>query len=114
MAVLVYTESENGTFKKMAFEVASYAKALADQTGTTVTALAVNANNAGELGKYGVDKVLSVTDEKLDNFNASAYAGILGTGRSKGRCRDCCAKFQRQCQIPGFHAGGKASGRLCF
>ena len=77
MSVLVYTESENGKFKKIAFEVASYAKALAEQAGTTVTAVAVNADNTGELGRYGVDKVLSVTDERLHYFNAKAYAGIL-------------------------------------
>ena len=41
MSVLVYTESEQGTFKKTAFEVASYAKAVADQMGTTVTAIAL-------------------------------------------------------------------------
>ena len=35
MSVLVYTESEQGKFKKTAFEVASYAKAVADQMGTT-------------------------------------------------------------------------------
>ncbi len=36
MSVLVYTESEQGAFKKAAFEVASYAKAVANQLGTTV------------------------------------------------------------------------------
>ena len=65
MSVLVYTESENGTFKKTAFEVASYAKAVADQLGTTVTAVAVNANDVSELGKYGVDKVLKVSDATI-------------------------------------------------
>ena len=39
MSVLVYTESENGKFKKAALEVVSYAKAVADQMGTTVTAV---------------------------------------------------------------------------
>ena len=60
MSVLVYTESENGKFKKTALEVASYAKAVADQLGTTVTAVSINANDTSELGNYGVDKVLKV------------------------------------------------------
>ena len=77
MSVLVYTESENGTFKKTAFEVASYAKAVADQLGTTVTAVAVNANDVSELGKYGVDKVLKVSDATLNNFNAKSYASAI-------------------------------------
>ena len=51
MSVLVYTESENGKFKKIALEVASYGKAVADQMGTTVTAITINVDDASELGK---------------------------------------------------------------
>ena len=77
MSVLVYTESENGKFKKVAFEVASYAKAVANQLGTTVTAVAINANDTSELGKYGVDKVLNVSNEDLKTFNAKSYAAVI-------------------------------------
>ena len=77
MSVLVYTESENGKFKKAAFEVASYAKAVANQLGTTVTAVAINANDTSELGKYGVDKVLNVSNEDLKTFNAKSYAAVI-------------------------------------
>ncbi|WP_299338376.1 electron transfer flavoprotein subunit alpha/FixB family protein [uncultured Psychroserpens sp.] len=77
MSVLVYTESEQGKFKKTAFEVASYAKAVADQMGTTVTAVAINAGDTSELGTYGVDKVLSITNSDLDKFNANAYASAI-------------------------------------
>ena len=59
MSVLVYTESEKGKFKKVAFEVVSYAKAIADKMGSTVTAVAVNADQPDSLGKYGASKVLS-------------------------------------------------------
>jgi len=77
MSVLVYTESEQGKFKKVAFEVASYAKAVANQLGTTVTAIAINASDSSQLAAYGVDKVLNVTNEQLDNFNAKIYANII-------------------------------------
>ena len=77
MSILVYTESENGTFKKTAFEVASYAKAVADQMSTSVTAVAVNVNDTSELGKYGVDKVLNVSNDGLAKFNAKSYASVL-------------------------------------
>lgn len=77
MSILVYTESENGKFKKAALEVVSYAKAVADQMGTSVTAVAINADNAEELGNYGASKVLLVKDESLKAFNAKKYAGIL-------------------------------------
>ena len=51
MSVLVYTKSDQGKFKKTALEVASYAKAVADQLGTTVTAITINAGDTSELGK---------------------------------------------------------------
>ncbi|MFC4722434.1 electron transfer flavoprotein subunit alpha/FixB family protein [Geojedonia litorea] len=77
MSVLVYTESDNGTFKKVALEVASYGKAVADQLGTTVTAVTINAQDTSVLGNHGVDKVLSVTNSKLETFNANAYAEVI-------------------------------------
>ncbi len=77
MSVLVYTESEQGKFKKTAFEVASYAKAVAQQLGTNVTAITINAADASELGNYGVDKVLQVNNAELEKFNANAYASVI-------------------------------------
>ncbi|MCH8535651.1 MAG: electron transfer flavoprotein subunit alpha/FixB family protein [Flavobacteriaceae bacterium] len=77
MSILVYTETENGKFKKASFEVASYAKAIADQTGDQVTAISVNAENPNELGKYGVAKVLNVKNDQLNKFNAEAYAHVI-------------------------------------
>ena len=81
MSVLVYTESEQGKFKKSAYEVASYAKAVANQLGTTVTAVTINAASTSELGNYGVDKVLQVN---LDgNFDAQVYANTLKQAAQK-------------------------------
>lgn len=77
MSVLVYTESDQGKFKKVALEVASYAKAIADQLGATTTAVTINADDTSELGNYGVDKVLKVSDSKLDSFNAKSYADVI-------------------------------------
>ncbi|MEO8933198.1 MAG: electron transfer flavoprotein subunit alpha/FixB family protein [Xanthomarina sp.] len=77
MSVLVYTESDKGTFKKTALEVASYAKAVADQMGTTVTAITFNANDTSILGEYGVDKVLKINNSQLEAFNANAYASAI-------------------------------------
>ena len=83
MSVLVYTESEKGNFKKIALEVASYAKAVANQMGTTVTAITINANDTSELGKYGVDKVLKVNNPSLDTFNAKTYANVIKQAAEK-------------------------------
>ena len=77
MSILIYTESAEGKFKKVAFELASYAKKVAETLGTTVTAISFNTNDVSELSKYGVDKVLKVNNEKLTNFNAKAYADAI-------------------------------------
>ena len=83
MSVLVYTESDQGTFKKVALEVASYAKAVANQMGTTVTAVTINAGDTAILGSHGVDKVLKVSDSQLDTFNANAYASVIAQAAKK-------------------------------
>ncbi len=83
MSILIYAESADGKFKKVAFELASYAKKVAESLGTTVTAVTVNAGNVSELSKYGVDKVLKVTNDKLANFNAKAYADVVKQAAQK-------------------------------
>jgi electron transfer flavoprotein alpha subunit len=83
MAILVYTESENGKLKKAAFEVASYAKGLADMMDTSVTAVTINADNVEELKRYGVEKVLKVSNEQLSKFNADAYAEVVAQASKK-------------------------------
>ncbi|GAA4031315.1 MAG: electron transfer flavoprotein subunit alpha [Flavobacterium sp.] len=83
MSLLIYAESADGKFKKVAFELASYAKKVAESLGTTVTAVTVNAGNVSDLSKYGVDKVLKVTNDKLGNFNAKAYADVVKQAAQK-------------------------------
>jgi electron transfer flavoprotein alpha subunit len=83
MSLLIYAESAEGKFKKVAFELASYAKKIADSLGTTVTAVTVNAGNSSELANYGVSKVLKVTNDKLNNFNAKAYADVIKQAAQK-------------------------------
>ena len=83
MSLLIYAESTDGKFKKVAFELASYAKKVADSLGTTVTAVTINATNVSELGSYGVTKVLKVANDKLDNFNAKAYADVIKQAAQK-------------------------------
>lgn len=83
MSVLIYTESEQGKFKKVAFEVASYAKAIAKQLDTSVTAVAINVEDTSALAAYGVDKVLSVSEPELDVFNAKVYANVIKQASDK-------------------------------
>jgi electron transfer flavoprotein alpha subunit len=83
MSLLIYAESADGKIKKVAFELASYAKKVAESLGTTVTAVTVNATDVSELSKYGVDKVLKVTNDKLVNFSAKAFADVIKQAAQK-------------------------------
>lgn len=75
MAIFVYAENINGIYKKAAFEAVSYAKAIADQAGDTVTAISINPTDSSDLlYKYGATNVINVKDEGLKNFSAKAYA----------------------------------------
>jgi len=83
MSILIYAESAEGKFKKVAFELASYAKKVAESMGTTVTALTVNTSDVSELSKFGVDKVIKVSNDKLTAFNAKAYADVIKQAAEK-------------------------------
>lgn len=83
MSILIYAEYAEGKFKKVAFELASYAKKVAESLGTTVTAITVNAGEVSDLSKYGVDKVLKINNEKLAGFSAKAYADVIKQAAQK-------------------------------
>jgi electron transfer flavoprotein alpha subunit len=86
MSVLVYIEHADGNFKKSAFEVVSYAKAIADQSGTNLTAISignVEEQQLKELAKYGASKVLTVSTEQLKNFVNQAYAAVITDAATK-------------------------------
>ena len=83
MSILIYAESAEGKFKKVAFELASYAKKVAETLGTTVTAVTINAGDVTELSKYGVDKVLKVNNDKLSKFTAKAFADVIKQAAQK-------------------------------
>lgn len=77
MSVLVYTESDKGTYKKNAAEVASYASALAASMNTKVVALSFHNQDSKAIEAYGVTEVLTISDASLAEFNAKAYADAI-------------------------------------
>ncbi|MGZ3754147.1 MAG: electron transfer flavoprotein subunit alpha/FixB family protein [Mucilaginibacter sp.] len=86
MSVLIYAENTGGKFKKSIFEAVSYARAIADQTNTTLTAISVGEVNATELAtlaKYGADKILNVANAQLKNFVNQAYASVIAEAANK-------------------------------
>ena len=79
MGILIYTESENGKFKKCALELASYGRAIADQLGVELIAASFNQNDFQTLGTYGVERVIQISDPKLEKFTAERYAANLAS-----------------------------------
>lgn len=77
MSVLVFAESPEGKFKKVALEATSYGKKVADQLKTELSVLTINANDASILASYGAGKIITVADDKLKDFNAQAYAEVI-------------------------------------
>ncbi|MBV8390022.1 MAG: electron transfer flavoprotein subunit alpha/FixB family protein, partial [Mucilaginibacter sp.] len=86
MSVLIYTENAEGKFKKSTFEAVSYARAIADQTNTNLVAISigdVSNDQLSLLGKYGADKVLTVSNAQLKNFVNQAYASVIASAAKK-------------------------------
>ncbi|GAA4311168.1 electron transfer flavoprotein subunit alpha/FixB family protein [Mucilaginibacter gynuensis] len=86
MPVLIYAENAEGKFKKSIFEAVSYARAIADQNNTSLTAISigdVSTDELAALGKYGADKVLNVSNDKLKNFVNQAYASVIAEAAKK-------------------------------
>ncbi|MEO5911687.1 MAG: electron transfer flavoprotein subunit alpha/FixB family protein [Pelobium sp.] len=86
MSVLVYVENAEGKFKKSIFEAVSYAKAIASQLNTNLVAISIGNVASSELeilGKYGAEKVLTVTNDKLKSFINQAYASVIAEAAKK-------------------------------
>lgn len=80
MSVLVYVEHAEGKFKKSVFETVSYAKAIADEQSTRLTAISIGnvaQEELQELEKYGASKVLTVNNDQLGQFINKAYASVI-------------------------------------
>lgn len=80
MSVLVYTENWDGKFKKLSYELVSYAKAVANISGSSVTALSIGDVTEDELkslGNYGADKIIQLNDDRLKYLVNSAYTKVI-------------------------------------
>lgn len=84
--VLVFAESTKGNLKKAAFEAVTYGKKVAGLLGTSCTALTLGTvKGADELGRYGADRVLNVSDAALDHFDSQTFAAaIADVAKSNG------------------------------
>ncbi|HEY4652016.1 MAG TPA: electron transfer flavoprotein subunit alpha/FixB family protein, partial [Pontibacter sp.] len=80
MSVLVFVEGFNGEIKKSSLEAATYGSQVAQQLGTTATAVAigeVHEDALAKLGEQGISKVLYDADSRLNQFVADAYVKVI-------------------------------------
>jgi len=80
MSVLVFTENWDGKFKKMSFELVSYATKVAEMLNTQTVALSignVQEDELNKLGNYGADKMVSVNNDKLKALDNQAYTSVM-------------------------------------
>jgi electron transfer flavoprotein alpha subunit len=80
MSVLVYTENWDGKFKKLSFELVSYAAGVAKMIGTNVTAVSIGKVDDTELkklGNYGAGKIISISNDHLNVLDNQAYTSVI-------------------------------------
>ncbi len=80
MAVLVYTENWNGNFKKLSYELVSYAHSIAKSIGSQVVCLTVgnvSNENLQLLAQYGASKVLVCKNADLEKFTTQSYSSLI-------------------------------------
>ena len=77
MAILVYAESEKGSFSKNTLQAVSFAKQLADKTKNEVMALTINHSENEILAKYGAAQIININAPFLKTFQTKAYAHAL-------------------------------------
>ena len=82
MSILVYTENWDGKFKKLSYELVSFAAAIAKELESSVTAISIGNVSEEELkslGNYGANKVLNLVDDKYDSFDNKALSSAIGS-----------------------------------
>ena len=76
--VLLFAETQQGNFKKTTLEAATYAAKTAELLGVASAAIVLGeAENAAELGLYGIQKVYQVHHDHLKDFDNQVYAIVL-------------------------------------
>ncbi|KAF0198630.1 MAG: electron transfer flavoprotein subunit alpha [Bacteroidetes bacterium] len=80
MAVLVYPENWDGKFKKLSFELVSYASKVAEMLGVQAVAVSIGSVDEGELSKlatYGAGRIISIENGALKSLDDQAYTSLI-------------------------------------
>jgi electron transfer flavoprotein alpha subunit len=80
MSVLVYVENWDGKFKKISFELVSYATKLAEKLNTSSIVLSigyVEKNELVKLSNYGAGRILTLVHENFKVLDSKAYSSAI-------------------------------------
>ena len=80
MSVLVFLENWDGKFKKLSFELVSYASKVAEMLGEQAIAVSIGKVDSSELEKlaaYGAEKIISIENESIKTFDDQAYTSMI-------------------------------------
>jgi electron transfer flavoprotein alpha subunit len=79
MSVLIFLDQADGHIKKSSFEAASYGAAIAKQLGVEAHGIVLGQvqDDLASLGMYGLQKVHTVSDAKLNHVDSQIYTRVL-------------------------------------
>ncbi|MFZ0611083.1 MAG: electron transfer flavoprotein subunit alpha/FixB family protein [Desulfobacterales bacterium] len=79
MSVLAIAEQRDGKFRKVTYEAVSEGRRIADAMGTELAALVLGSGieaAAGELAKFGADKIIVADDPRLADYLTDTYTAV--------------------------------------
>lgn len=79
MSVLIFLDQSEGHVKKSSFEAAAYGSAIAEKMNTSAEGIVFGKINDDlkTLGKYGLKKIHTLQDERLDNFDDDVFTHLI-------------------------------------
>lgn len=80
MSVLVFPENWDGKFKKLSFELVSYAAKVAEMLGVQAVAVSIGNVESDELAKlatYGASKIISIENSLLKSLDDRTYTSLI-------------------------------------
>jgi electron transfer flavoprotein alpha subunit len=91
MAIFAFAETREGELRKVAQEVVTAARTLADGLGTEVVAAVLgkpgtSAGVAAELGRFGADRVLTGESESFDKYHPEAFTTVIANFLKENGC----------------------------
>jgi len=90
MAIFAFAETREGELRKVAQEVVTAARTLADGLGTEVVAAVLGkpgtSGVAAELGRYGADRVLAGESESFDKYHPEAFTTVIASYLKENGC----------------------------